>query len=309
MEKNIENLKVAIVGLGAVGAIVAENLSNVLGNNLFCVLNKERLQKYEENGIFVNGKKLNLNFCAAENVPVCDYVILATKNLQTQEALLEVKNAVDSNTAILSLLNGIQSEKEIENTFSPQNALYGFILNLTSVNLNGRIEAASRGKIVFGEKDNSKSSRIEILRKLFEEAKIEYFIPEDIHLEMWKKFLVNCTFNSLGAIMDSPYGGWRFEENQILARKIGNEVIKVANAYGIALTEKMLEDDIKQNCIFDPKSKCSMVQDFEAFRKTENDFFLGTIINLAKEKEISVVYSEFLYLLINGAQNAWQYRK
>ena len=48
-------------------------------------------------------------------------------------------------------------------------------------------------------------------------------------------------FNSLGAITRSTYGGFKFDVMQDCARKVGYEVIEVANAEGIALTKEMLE--------------------------------------------------------------------
>ena len=126
--------------------------------------------------------------------------------------------------------------------------------------------------------------------------------PEDIHLEMWKKFLINTVFNTLSAITRSPYGGFKHEVMQNLARKVGKEVVAVANAEGIALTEKMTEEAITMMCHHDPHGKTSMLQDMEAGRKSENEFFCGTIVRLAERHNISTPYCEFLRDLIDGSE-------
>lgn len=299
---------VAIVGLGAVGAVVGRQLEKVLGSQLYCVVDEERKARYEKNGIYINGEKINFNYVTPENLPQTDLVIIATKNLQLQEALVAIKNAVGPQTMILSLLNGIQSESEITELYGAEKTLYGFIINLDSLNLSGKITCTTTGDVVFGEKSNEKTPRIQSVAELFEKAGVNYKIPENIRFEMWKKFLINTTFNSLGAITRSTYGGFNFEVMQDLARKVGSEVIAVANAEGIPLTKQMLEDDIKMTAGYNPVGKCSMLQDMEAERLTENDYFCGTVVRLGAKHNISTPYCQFLGQLLEGTEKVRQIR-
>ena len=293
---------VAIIGLGAVGAVLANQLKDLLKDDLFCILDDKRRELYQQNGIIINGQKQNFNYISPEDIKEVDLVIIATKNLQLNQALKEIKNAVGKNTAILSLLNGIQSEKEIEKTYGEEKTLYGFIKNLESININRSITCTAKGQIVFGEKNNLLTQRIKDIQELFDKAKVTYIWPENIQFEMWKKFLINTVFNSLGAICRSPYGGFKNHVLQDLARKIGNEVILVANAENIPLTKEILEEDIKLTCSYTESGKCSMLQDMEAKRKSENAFFCGTIIELGKKHNIPTHYCEFLYELIEASE-------
>lgn len=299
---------VGIIGLGAVGAVVGQQLNSVLGKQLYCIVDQDRKDRYIKNGISINNEKITFNYVTPEQLKPVDLIIIGTKNLQLQEALELIKNGVGPDTMILSLLNGIQSETEITERYGKEKTLYGFIIDLQSININGRIECSGKGTIVFGEKDNSKSKRIESVAELFDAAKISYKIPENIQLEMWKKFLINTTFNSLGAITRSTYGGFGVDVMKSAARKVGYEVIEIANAEGIPLTREMLEDDIKKNLSYDPLGKCSMLQDVEAGRFTENDYFCGTIVNLGKKHKISTPYCEFLGQLIEGTEKVREIR-
>lgn len=294
----------AIIGLGAVGAIVAEQLQKILDENLYCILDEKRLNRYSENGIYINNVKQNFNYVTPDQLPQVDLILICTKNLQLNEALDEIKCGVGPHTMILSLLNGIQSEKDISALYGIEKTLYGFIIDLQSINLNGNINCSCKGKIVFGEKDNSISERIKAIQNLFDNSGIKYETPENIELAMWKKFLINVTFNSLGAICRSSYGGFRFDSLQSAARKIGSEVVKVANAENIPLTNELLEEDIQKNLTYDPKGKCSMLQDTEAGRNTENQWFCGTIVKLGKKHGIETPYCDFLRELIDGTEKA-----
>lgn len=300
MAKEIKSI--GIIGMGAVGAVVGEQLQAVLGKNLYCIMDSERKRKYSDSGIHINNKKIDFNYVTENEVPVCDLVIIATKNLQIQEALGSIRNSVGPDTVILSLLNGIQSERDIEAVYGNNSCLYGFIIDLQSINVSGNINCMGKGCIVFGEKNNSQSDRISAVKSLFDRCNIKYKVPEDIQLDMWKKFLINTMFNSLAAITRSPYGGFKFECMQDASRKIGREVVQIANAEGIALTEEMIEEDIAKNLSYNPKGKCSMLQDMEAARNTENDYFCGTIVKLGKIHNITTPFCEFLWDLLKGTE-------
>lgn len=301
----MEIRKVTVIGVGAVGAVIASQLTKFLGKeNVECLADGERKVRYERDGIFINGEKQDFNFVESKNARKSDLIIIATKNLQLGEALKMMKNACDENTLILSLLNGIQSERDIAKVYGEKNVLYSFVISLNSIHVGSKIECSNYGTLVFGEKDNSKTERVAALEKLFSASEIKFKNPENIHLEMWKKFLINTVFNTLSAITRSPYGGFRLEVMQNLARKVGSEVIKVANAENVPLTSEMLEDDIKLMCSHDPHGKTSMLQDVEAGRKTENAWFCGTVANLAKKHGIEVPFCEFLRDLIEGTEEA-----
>ena len=292
----------ALVGLGAVGAVVAQQLQTVLGENLFCVVDQERKTRYQKDGIFINGEKQNFNYVTPDQLKPVDLIIIATKNLQLTQAMDEIQTGVGSETMILSLLNGIQSETDIAQRFGQEKTLYGFIIDLQCINLSGKIDCMGKGTIVFGEKSNQLTDRIKAIQNLFEKSGQKYRIPQDIQLDMWKKYLINVTFNSLGAITRSTYGGFKFDCMKSLVHKIGTEVIQIANAEGIPLTNQMLEDDLKMTLSYNPLGKCSMLQDTEAERKTENDFFCGTVVNLGSKHNIPTPYCQFLWELLKGTE-------
>lgn len=293
---------VGIIGLGAVGAVVGEQILKLKDVKLSCILDAKRMERYKKDGIYINDEKIDFEYVTPEDLKPVDLIIIGTKNLQIEEAIKEIKNGVGKDTMILSLLNGIQSEKEIAKVYGEEKTLYGFIIDLQSINLSGKISCFGKGKIVLGEKNNERTQRINQVAELFDKAGIQYDIPADIHLAMWKKFLINTVFNSLGAITRSTYGGFKFESMQSLARKVGYEVVEVANAEGIALTKELVEEDIKMTCGYNPLGKCSMLQDVEAGRLTENAWFCGTICKLGSKHGIATPYCAFLYELLDGTE-------
>ncbi len=294
---------ISVIGAGAVGAVVADQLNNYLGKDAVQILAQgERLERYKKDGLYLDGNKLDFNYVSPDQAKPSDLVIIATKNLQLDQAIQMTKSVIKEDTAIISLLNGIQSEIDLSNSFGKEHVLYGFVLSLNSIHVGNKIECSNKGCLFFGEEDNSQSDRVKSIKQLFDRAGLKYNNPQDIKLEQWKKYLINVTFNTLSAITRSTYGGFRFDAMQDLSRKVGSEVIALANAMDIPLTKQMLEDDIKLMCSHDIYGKTSMLQDMEAARKSENDWFCGTVVRLGSKYNIQTPYCDFLQKLVEGTE-------
>ena len=300
--------RVTMIGMGAVGAMVGQALQKVLGKeNLECICEGERKARYEKDGILINGVRQDFNYVTPEEVQVSDFVIIATKNLQMDQVLVQIKNAVGPDTTILSLLNGIQSEKELEEVYRKKKVIYGFIIGLSSVHEKNNIICTDTGTIVYGENDNSKSERILAIGKLFDEAGQKSRNPEDIHLEQWKKYLMNVTCNTVTSLCRAPYGTFKNDVLCDVVRQAAKEVIAVANAEGVALEDEHMEVNIRIMDSIDPRGKTSMYQDIEARRKTENAWFCGTVVKLGAKHGIATPTCALLEKLIAITEAGWEY--
>ena len=299
-------MKVTMIGMGAVGAVVGKRLGEFLGfENMECIADSQRKSRYEKNGISINGERINFKFVTPENATESDLVIIATKNLQLKDVLVQIENAVGPETTILSLLNGIQSERELSEKFGKEKVLYGYIVNLSSTNESGTIICGHEGTIYFGEDSNEITPRVSEIKKLFDDAKVNSVVPEDIHLSQWKKFLLNVSCNTISALCRQTYKGFRNEVTQDVVRQCAREVVSVANKMGIALTNEMIEENIRMTSSLNDEGKTSMFQDVDAKRRTENDYFCGTIVKLGQELGIQTPVCDLLHKLIKCTESAW----
>ena len=296
---------VSIIGLGAVGAVVASRLTSFLGKaNVQCIVDAERKERCERDGIFINGVKQDFNYVMPEDAVPADLIIIATKNLQLGEALESIRNAVGENTLIMALCNGIQSERDTAAIYGEERVLYSFIIGISSIHEKNQIRCPVEGRIVFGEKDNKKTDRVKAIEELFAKAEIGSEVPENIHLEQWKKFLLNVVFNTLSALCRAPYGAFSASVMSRLARSAGSEVIAVAQSEGVPLTQTMFEDTLSLIIGLDAHGKTSMLQDFEAGRKSENAWFCGTVNRLGKTHGIPTPVCTLLEALVEGTEAA-----
>ena len=295
--------KITIIGSGAVGAMYGLRLHQLLGKeNVVFLADEQRRKRYAEEALFLNGEKVDFTFVDPKDAKKSDLVILATKNLQLEEAVKQIHLAVGEHTVILSLLNGIESEEKLSQIYGKAHVLYGFAVGLNSTHVGNRIDFSEEGRIVLGEKDNSKSERIEAICSLFKRAHINYVVPDDIRLELWKKFMLNTAFNTISALCRATYGDLKQESVKKLAWDASKEVQAVGQKEGVFLTDAMIEQNFQIVTSLGFEGKTSMCQDMEAGRETENNWFCSAVVRLGEKHAIPTPTCEILSLLVEASE-------
>jgi 2-dehydropantoate 2-reductase len=295
---------IAILGCGAVGALYGLRLHNLLGKEHVCFLvDEERKKRYTQEGIYLNDQIAPFQYCTSKEAPVADLIILATKNHHLTDAISMLQPVVGPETAILSLLNGIESERELSKAFGKEKVLYSFAVGLNSTHIGNRITYTKEGRIVFGEKNNEKTERIKEISALFDRAGISYLVPENIERELWNKFMLNTAYNTLSGLLSATYGDLDQDPVWNLAQKVCKEVQSVAKAEGVLLPASLIEENHRIVTSLGFAGKTSMCQDMDAGRKTENQWFSGTVIKLGKVHGIPTPTCEVLSALVEAREN------
>ncbi|QQK80009.1 ketopantoate reductase family protein [Salicibibacter cibi] len=293
---------VVMIGIGAVGSVYSKLLQRNPKINLQCVMDPERKRRYENEGIYVNNERVPLAYKTVEElVQPVDLFIFCVKNPQMEAALDLIESLVNEQSLFLSLLNGIDSENMIAGRFGRENVLYGLANGIDATKEGQKIEYTHPGILYFGEKRNDKlSSRVETLKAMFDKAEIPNAIPEDMERQLWHKFMVNTGINPVTAIMRATHGMLRDSEELMgLTKSAMREVVQIAKAKEISLTARDIDDffeEVWTKVGYDGKS--SMLQDIEAGRKTENDFFAKRVMELGKEYSIDTPINESLYAMV-----------
>lgn len=311
--KNMEEIKtVLICGMGAIGSVYANAISDFNNDILSVLVDKFRLKKYQDNPPVFNGKTLNLNYITPDNTSLkADLILIATKNNTIGEVLKNIENFVKQDTIILSLLNGLQSEDILAEKFGFDKILYSYYIGHTSTR-NGR-EVTHDGvyKTVFGEKDNTNYSKNVIkLKNFFDKVGIPYEIPPDMEYSRWWKFLVNVGYNQASSVLNSSY---KYFQNcpkvNAFAVKLMEEAVSIAIAQGVKNTHLLIPEVLKVISTMLPETKTSMLQDIDACRPTEIDAFAGYIVTLGEKHNIKTPYNRIVYDIIKALEEKNSYTK
>lgn len=300
-------MKVRLLGLGAVGAPIAVRLSACC--DFAILLTPDRYERYSAEGCTVNGRRYDFPVAEAGEDDV-DLIIVACKNNDLSSALDLIGSHTGHDTVLMSLLNGIDSERVLGERFGSEHVIYSFITNLSSVRQGRSIDCFSPrgGLILFNEKDGQPSSRVKRIASLFDRAGIWYEVSDSIIHDIWWKFGFNICINSLSAIMGLDYSQMNGNEAFYrLVRMLWREIRTVAAAEGVCLSA-----DDEQQCLsviaaMAGPGKTSMLQDVEAGRATENRYFAGCLSSLGKKHSIPTPLSDFLFTEVEAKEHAAEY--
>lgn len=293
----------ALVGLGAVGAFVATRLRDTLGAEFAVVAGGARRARLE-NGVLINGTREHFTLRSPGEGAPADLVIFATKNMQLPQAMEDAAACIGEGTVLLSLLNGIDSEEKLTARF-PQAHTLRCLIKVPATNQNGAITLPlDTGRILFGEDRNETlSPQTAAVDALFTQAGIPHQIPADMVRAQWLKYMANVSENQTAAVLGLCYGDFqRSEHARQLCRQVSREVIAVARACGVDLSEADDADRERYLLTLRPEGKPSTLQDLEAGRPTEVETFSGRMIALGEAHGVDTPLCRWLYHAIRALE-------
>ncbi len=295
--------KVLLTGLGGVGTVYA-NLINKNKNIEFKVLaDKTRLEKYKKEPRLLNGEPCEFEFITPEDEFKPDLVIISTKSTGLCDAIKNLKNFIDKKTIIMSFINGISSERILQEYFNPEQILYSYIICHTITRNGNNVLHDGVTTVVWGDKNNDMSKTV-VIKKFFEETKIDNKLSKNILNSLWEKFCFNCCVNQISAVTGFNFEQiWNSQECLSLIKNISNEINQIAlkeGLTGIDLVKSSLENLYKMI----PEGKTSMLQDIENNRTPETDLFGAEVLRLAEKHKLTVPYNKNLYYdVLNMTKN------
>ena len=296
--KEIKN--VLVCGIGAVGSIYADKIEKFTPQNLRVLVDEARLERYKKNPTVFNGRVLDFNYILPNDTSFkADLIIIATKFDGLNDVIKNIKNFVYDDTVILSLLNGVTSEKIIAKTYGREKLLYSYFIGHSAIRDGRNITHDDVNTIVYGSENSNDFENVERIQDFFEQAGINYLIPDDIIHSLWLKYMLNVSANQTTAILKMNFGEM-LENDKCMdfAINVMKEVQAIAKAEGVRNTESMINETIEHLHTMLPEGKTSMLQDVEAGRKTEVEMFAGTVIKLGKEFGIPTPYNKIIKEMI-----------
>ncbi len=280
--------KVTLIGLGAMGVFFAPRISEKLGADFRILADGARKERLERKGVTVN--TINYRFPIitpdVEGDPA-DLVIIAVKGYDLEQAIKDIRNQVGKDTIILSVLNGVESEKQVAAVYGEEHVLYSY-MRISIVMKDGKTEFdPHKGSIHFGDLKNDPehySENVLAVKNLFDLCGIDYKVDADMLKGIWFKFMCNVAENMTCAMFGVPFGAFqKSDDANYFRHKAMWEVIHVANKLGIDIGQN--EIDRQEHTIgrLPYENKPSTLQDLEIGKHTEVDMFAGTVVRLGKE--------------------------
>jgi 2-dehydropantoate 2-reductase len=294
-------MNIVVIGAGGVGGYFGGKLA-LAGFNVTFVVRGRTLEAIKTNGLQV--KSINGDFAVHAKITDTiseiknpDVIILGVKSWQVDAIAIQLKPVINKHTMVLPLQNGADNADRLRSILPKENVLAGLCKIVSKIEAPGVINHfVFEPEIVFGEYDNTVSERVKALKEVFDKAGFNNKISENIHLDIWKKFLFITTISGIGTITRSVFGVIREDEDlRQIIYQTANEIVAIANAKGIVLTNNDVEMTLKVIDNLDYNTTASMQRDIMEGRPSELENFNGYIVKTGKELHITTPTNAFIY--------------
>ena len=315
-------MKVAIVGVGAIGGYVGHCLARAgedvtfiaRGKNLEALRSRgTRLLRADGTEEAVPQVKATADYAATGPQ---DLVILAMKAHQLESVALDVPKLFGPDTVVVPMQNGIpywyfhghpgelagkrlqsvDPSGVIGDNIPAQRVIGCVVYPAIELMEPGVIKHVEGNRFPVGEPDGTASNRVARVADCLVRAGLQAAVLSDIRAEIWLKLWGNMTFNPISALSRATLAGiCQYPPSRALAAEMMTEAQNVAAKLGITFRvslEKRIAGAERVG-----HHKTSMLQDVEAARTLEIDALLGSVIELAGLTATPVPHLDAVYAL------------
>ena len=294
---------VAILGAGAVGSYIIWGLSKKDNIRLGVIAEGDRARRLKESGCAINGAVYRPEVWTPQEAQGVDLLVVALKYGSLPGALESIKTAVGSNTVVMSLMNGVDSEELIAAQVGAEHLLYSFIKVTSHKEADGyHFDPDATLGVIYGELSAPfESERVQAVQELFTDSGVNFRVTEHIREEMWGKFRLNVCNNLPQAILGAGVGCYRDSVHmKAISDGLRKELMAIAAAKGIDLS--IVDKNSGRGSAVPPDARYSTLQDIDAGRHTEIDMFSGALMRMGKELGIPTPYNEYTYHMIKALE-------
>jgi 2-dehydropantoate 2-reductase len=264
--------KIAIVGVGAIGGVLAGELTAAGGHDLVLCTRRPMagLQVETPHGVVtVQGQ----NLTSPEQAGIVDWVLIATKTYDTPGAKQWLTRLAGPSTEIAVVQNGVEHRER----FAPEFAVLPVVIDVPAERRpDGSV--LQRAKTVMRVEDTGPGQDF---ADLFRDGPATVELTDDFLSAAWRKLCLNAA-GVISALTGKPAGVLRDEALGELALGIIAECVAVGRAEGARIEEGIGERVLAGYRSGPPDSVNSLLADRLAGRPTEIDARNGVIVRLGE---------------------------
>ena len=286
-------MKIAVMATGGVGGYFGARLS-AAGEDVHFIARGSHLEAIREKGLKLESANGNLLIrparvtdAPAEIGPV-DIVIFAVKLWDAETAGALCKPLLGPDTAVISFLNGVDSEERLIPILGRRHVMGGVTYIASTIAEPGVIgHTGKMARLTFGEMDGKPSRRGERFLAACTRAGIEAKLSDNIVREFWGKFALLASFSGVTCLTRKPMGPIRAEPSTYtLLVDAVQEGIAVSRARGIDLGAGFLDQQKAVMANMPAEMKSSMLIDLERGNRLELNWLSGAVARMGDETKV-----------------------
>lgn len=205
-------MRILVIGAGATGGYFGGRLLESGADVTFLVRGK-RAAQMAEHGLVIRS---SLGDATLPNPPTVqagelresyDLILLSCKAYHLPQVIEDMAPAVGPNTVILPVLNGMRHLDLLDARFGKERVLGGQCVIAATLDAQGTVRHLNQShSVTFGERDGSRSERVERILATLSKAKFEPRLSTTILQDMWDKWVFLASLAGITCLMRAPVG-------------------------------------------------------------------------------------------------------
>jgi 2-dehydropantoate 2-reductase len=277
-------MRILVVGAGALGGYFGGRLLEA-GRDVTFLVRRARSERLAADGLVIRSGMGDVTLPAPPTVLAetldrpFDLVLVGCKAYDLEGAMDAFAPAVGPDTAILPVLNGMAHLDRLDQRFGAGQVLGGLGLISSGLDPEGRIiHFNTMHGVVFGERDGSRSARVESFAAQCAGARFDSRLSLGILQEMWEKWVFIASMAGINCLMRSPSVDFVAGGGAPLAVALMEECAAIAGRQGFPPSAASLEKT--RGMLIHPGSAitASMLKDLERGAPIEADQVIGDML-------------------------------
>jgi 2-dehydropantoate 2-reductase len=322
MNQTDTELKIAVVGAGAIGGICAGLIKQAGYDVQVVVRRQDHARQIREQGIHITGIKGEFTvkmdaLAGVENMATDrDLVLLGVKATALGEVAQKLCSRLSPSAMVVSLQNGFceQALADVVGRDRVIGCVTGWGATLHS---DCDLEMTSTGDFIVGNIDGKQDSRLERVQSVLNQV-LPCLVSENISGSLYSKLIINSCITSVGAVCGLYLGQMLAQKKvRLVFLRIMEEAMAVAKAmeiqveifagklnYYTFLEQNGMISALKRHLFLRVlgfkyrRLKSSMLQSLERNQPTEIEFLTGFITGNGKKHQISTPVNDQVFHMV-----------
>ena len=299
-------MRIAVVGAGAMGSIFGARLVGGGHDVVLVDVARPLVDRINEAGVtLVRGDESTNTRVQATTDPsqagTVDVVVFFVKCYHTASATELARPLVGPDTVVASLQNGWGNGDVLAAAFPPEQVVVGVTYNSGLVVEPAKVIHPADQPTLVGAFSGDGGDGPTRLAEALQESGLETSVVSPVRPEIWKKLILNAATLPTAALTGMNAGALTAHESMHeLVSETAREATAVAQALGYDIDPQERVEYIHALLEKAGPARGSMLQDFEAGRRTEIDVINGAVVSAADEHGVDVPLNRSYVALVKG---------
>ncbi len=287
------DVRTLVVGAGAIGGYFGGRLLEA-GRDVTFLVHPRRAAELATSGLAIRSRFGDADMPAPPTVTAdqldehFDLVLLSCKAYDLDGAIDDFAPAVGSQTAILPLLNGMHHLDVLDARLGAQHVLGGQCVISTVLDAQGRIiHLNDLHNLTFGERDGSRSARIDAITSSLAGATFDARLSDAILHEMWEKWVFIASGAAITCLMRAAIGDIVAAGAADLVTTLIAECAAIAATQGFPPSQAFIDRTTKTLTAPGSLLTASMLRDIERGARVEADHVIGDLVRRGEEHGVA----------------------